>query len=79
MKNTKRKETAALPDDEHTEHVHGEGCCHHQEEIVVDEVDEVTVNEDDVNLLMNECKITKDEAIKALGKSENDVVSALVE
>ncbi|KAM0680960.1 hypothetical protein GINT2_000742 [Glugoides intestinalis] len=58
---------------------------------VEDEIDEITkatekmniepssFNEDDVNLIMSEVKISRAEAIEALSKANNDVIQALVD
>lgn len=49
------------------------GCTH--DEAAKDE----PVNEDDVKLIVDQCKVTREEAIQALKSTGNDVVSALVE
>ena len=50
-----------------------------KEEEVQEQVEIPEFNEDDVQLIMNEVKITKEEAIKALKNAKNDVIQALVD
>lgn len=54
------------------EEVHDHPCAHHEE-------DGAGLSEDDINLIMSQVNISREEAIDALRKANNDVVNALVE
>lgn len=69
-------------DGEEKEHVCSHGCGHGADD-AVEEVDEESgdpnIHEEDVNLIMSQVKISRDEVVKALKASDYDVVNTLVE
>lgn len=47
-------------------------------ENTVEETEEEALNEDDINLIVSEVKISREEAIRALKEANDDVIQALV-
>ncbi|KAI5151594.1 nascent polypeptide-associated complex subunit alpha [Enteropsectra breve] len=72
--------------DEDDEHGCGAGCGHdhshpeaHAEQEVLEIKNEGEFAEEDINLIVAQTSVSREEAIEALRKSDNDVVCALVE
>lgn len=59
----------------------GENCSHAHHQETAEEVNEEKkqINEEDINLIMDQCKVTREEALEAMKSSGYDVVNALVE
>lgn len=69
---------------EEEKHVHGESCNHFgavesQGVVNENELGEDEPSASDVDLIMKEAKISKEEAVKALIAANNDVIQALVD